>query len=407
MIRNYLKVAWKVFLRRKFFTFISLFGISLTLMVLVVAVSLYDHTFGAHAPEVYQNRTAGIYVVLAQGPNRRFSGPGGFLLHDRYTRRLKSASVVTLHSPFVPATSYFKGKEIRSYTKRTDGQFWEVFRFNFLEGGPYTAENERNADFVAVINESTRRKFFGDAAAVGKSVRIENREFRVVGVVQDVPMLRFTTFSDIWLPFSTLASDAYRQDLVGGMCWATILASSPEALAEVKSEFQGMLAHVDFSDPRFVNKLEAHPESLFEAVSRAFFGGQLFAGLMTVMVLFMLLPTVNLVNINVSRIRERMSEIGIRRAFGASSFNLVTQFLVENLVLTLAGGAIGWVGSILFLDWLSESGLIPYSHFEMNYRIFFSGLAIAVFFGLLSGVYPAWRMSRLNPVDALRGGKAA
>jgi len=407
MIRNYLKVAWKVFLRRKFFTFISLFGISLTLMVLVVAVSLYDHAFGTHPPEVYQNRTAGLYLVVASGPNRRFSGPGGYLLHDRYTRKLKSAAVVTLHSPSVPATSYYKGKEIRSYTKRTDGQFWEVFKFNFLEGGPYTPENERNADFVAVINESTRHKFFGDGAAVGKSIKVENREFRVVGVVEDVPMLRFTTFSDVWLPFSTLASSAYKQDLVGGMCWATILAPSPEALADVRSEFQDMIAHVDFPDPRFVNKLEAHPESLFEAISRVFFGGRLFAGLITMMVLFMLLPTVNLVNINVSRIRERMSEIGIRRAFGASSTNLVIQFLVENLVLTLVGGALGWVGSVLVLDWLSGSGLIPYAHFEMNYRIFLSGLAIALFFGLLSGVYPAWKMSRLNPVDALRGGKVA
>jgi len=407
MFWNYLKVAWRVFLRRKAFTFISLFGISLTLMVLVVAVSLYDHTFGAHPPEVFQERTAGIYFVQAQGPDRRMSSPGGYLLHDRYTRQLKSAELVTLHSPAMTATSYHSGKTIRSYTKRTDGQFWKVFKFNFVEGGPYTDENERNADFVAVINDSTRRKFFGNESALGKSIKIDNRAFQVVGVVEDVPLLRFTVFSDVWMPLSTASSNAYKQNLVVGMCWATILAPSPESLAEVRSEFRSMMDQVEFPDPRSVNHIVAHPESLFEAISRVFFGGQLFVGLLATMVLFMLLPTINLVNINVSRIRERMSEIGIRRAFGASSLDLVTQFLMENLVLTLAGGTIGWLGSILILDWLSTSGLIPYAHFEMNYRIFLAGLAIAVFFGFLSGVYPAWKMSRLHPVDALRGGKAA
>ena len=122
------------------------------------------------------------------------------------------------------------------------------------------------------------------------------------------------------------------------------------------------------------------------------------------MILFMLLPTINLININVSRILERSSEIGIRKAFGASSRTLVGQFIVENLILTAIGGAIGFVGAILVLSTISSSGLIPYVWFEVNLRIFTYGMALILFFGVFSGVYPAWKMSRLNPVDALRGG---
>jgi putative ABC transport system permease protein len=117
----------------------------------------------------------------------------------------------------------------------------------------------------------------------------------------------------------------------------------------------------------------------------------------------MLLPAVNLVNLNVSRIMERASEIGVRKSFGASSRVLVGQFLVENVALTLIGGAIGLVLSIWLLWLVNGSGLILYADLRLNYRIFLAGLGFAVFFGTMSGVYPAWRMSRLNPVQALKG----
>jgi putative ABC transport system permease protein len=117
----------------------------------------------------------------------------------------------------------------------------------------------------------------------------------------------------------------------------------------------------------------------------------------------MLLPTINLVNLNVSRIMERASEIGVRKAFGASSRTLVGQFVVENVLLTLIGGAIGLGLSVFVLQALGASGVVQYARFGLNLRIFAWALATALFFGVFSGVYPAWRMSRLHPVDALRG----
>src|SRR6185295_15724790 len=112
------------------------------------------------------------------------------------------------------------------------------------------------------------------------------------------------------------------------------------------------------------------------------------------MVLFMLLPAVNLININVSRIMERAGEIGVRKAFGASSWTLVGQFVVENVALTLTGGLLALLAAPLVLEALTATHLVPYAHFTLNHRVFAYGLGLAVVFGVLSGAYPAWRMSR-------------
>ena len=118
--------------------------------------------------------------------------------------------------------------------------------------------------------------------------------------------------------------------------------------------------------------------------------------------LVMLLPTLNLVNINITRIMERSSEIGVRKAFGASSRTLVYQFIVENIILTLLGGAIGVILSLIALQVLNGANLIPNLVLTLNFTVLGIGLLICFFFGLLSGVYPAWRMSTLNVVTALK-----
>ena len=119
--------------------------------------------------------------------------------------------------------------------------------------------------------------------------------------------------------------------------------------------------------------------------------------------LFMALPALNLININLSRILERSSEIGVRKAFGGSSWNLVGQFLVENIVLTLLGGAIGLLLSLVVMQIVNQSDMLPYVRIYPNLRVFFAALGLSVLFGLLSGAYPAWRMSRMHPVQALHG----
>jgi putative ABC transport system permease protein len=122
------------------------------------------------------------------------------------------------------------------------------------------------------------------------------------------------------------------------------------------------------------------------------------------MLLFMLLPSINLVNINLSRMIERNSEIGVRKAFGASRKVLVGQFITENLILTLIGGILSIILAFITISIINSSGLIPYSNLTLNVKVFVIGFVLCIVFGFISGVYPAYRMSKLHPVDALRGG---
>jgi putative ABC transport system permease protein len=317
---------------------------------------------------------------------------------------------MSIHSTFGTGYCYQNGRSQSFFIKRTDETFWHIFDFTFLEGGPFNQRDDDNRNFVAVINRSTRDALFGSgASALGRSVTLDGQTFRIVGVVKDVPFLRVTTFSDIWAPISTAKTDAYRSEIVGSY-FGTVLVKTRSDIPGLRSRFAGMLRQVEL--PPNYDTLSAGLDSPFEALAHIFFGRdqqeshpeKLLATLFAAMFLFMLLPTVNLININLSRILERSSEIGVRKAFGASSRVLVGQFLVENVVLTLVGSLIGLLGSELVLRLLTISALIPYAEFTMNYRIFGFAVGIALLFGVLSGVYPAWRMSRLHPVEALRGG---
>jgi putative ABC transport system permease protein len=412
MLRSYLKLAWKVLLRRKFFTFASLFGVAFTLLVLTVAAALLDHVFAPHAPETRMSRTLGLYGLAETGPQSTRTNFAGWPFIKKYMQDLPGAEKVAILQLQHEVDSYpdiQHGQKVSSYLKRTDGAFWQVLDFEFVEGQPYTEDDERQARRVAVINETTRQRFFGDTQAVGRNIEVDGQRFRVVGVVKDVPFLRVVPFADVWVPISTVRSDGYKREYVADF-FALVLAD-PARLDDVRREFAARIAAARPPDAHTFTRFYGGLETLFEFASRMLFSprfeeahtGTLRGVLAGLALLFMLLPAINLVNLNLSRILERSGEIGVRKAFGASSWTLVGQFVVESLVLALLGGALGFVLSGIVLALLNRSGVIPYAQLTLNLRVFLWGVAFSAVFGLLSGVYPAWRMSRLHPVEALRG----
>jgi putative ABC transport system permease protein len=411
MLKNYLTLAWKVLQRRKVFTAISLFGTSFTLVVLTVAVALFDHALSPMPPEVNLSRTLVMRRARMQGDGNTWqSSPGYRLVHD-YARNLPGVERMTVQTDGSVATSFVQGRKIESSLKHTDAEFWQVYQFNFLEGSPYGAADVSSARLVVVINETSRTRFFGDRPAVGQYLDADGQRFQVIGVVKDVPSLR-TPSADLYAPLTTQKSKGWEEEYLGDYTPAFLLA--PNARAEdVRAEFVSRLG--TWKPPANSNwkTLSATLETPFESTGRNMYpgntdftrtyGGFLRMVLAGAALLFMALPAINLVNLNVSRIMERASEIGVRKAFGASSRTLVVQFVVENLALTMIGGLLGFLFAGFVLRAINQSGLIPYADMSLNPRIFLWGVGLSVVFGLLSGVYPAWRMSRVHPVVALKG----
>jgi putative ABC transport system permease protein len=297
--------------------------------------------------------------------------------------------------------------------KRTDGGYWKILQFEFLEGGPFNEDDVRARRFVAVISRSTADKSFGPGPALGKTIEVDAQRFRVVGVVKDVSPLRKVGFSDIWAPLSTEKGSPPRPELLGGGT-ALVMLSDRAGIAAAKQALQQRIDHFESPDPRVFTRFRAPMETRLEAVARELFSDDiddrsyvatLWLVLLVLAGLFMLLPAVNLMNLNVSRILERAPEIGVRKSFGATGRTLVGQFLVENLVLTGLGTLLGMVLAVVVLRSLSMSDLLPHADLHVSAKVAAIGAALALAFGVISGVYPAWRMSRLHPVQALRGGE--
>jgi putative ABC transport system permease protein len=257
---------------------------------------------------------------------------------------------------------------------------------------------------------------FDGRPAFGKSMEIDGQRFTIIGVVPDASVLRTAAYGDIWTPVTTSKSTDYRGEMMGSFN-AVLLVHDQADRARVKKIFADMVPRIPVTDPKEFTAWRVGLDTKFEAFARDLMGPMphrfrdsapavLRTVLLALAVLFMTLPALNLVTRNLSRILERGSEIGVRKAFGAPRRALVSQFVLENVILSLIGGVIAYLLAALVLAAVNSTEFIPYTHLTPNLRVFGYGMLVAAFFGVFSGAYPAWRMSRLDPVTALRGGVA-
>ncbi len=411
MLKNYFKIAIAVLKRRKFFTFISLFGISFTLTILIVLTAFVDNLVSPNYPEV--NRDQSLYVTnVRQKDTKKMgqrTGPASFYYLDHYVNTLKTPAKVAISSIFTPTNTYVNNKKLVINLKYTNDEFWQVMQFDFIEGKPYTAQQIQNGERVAVISEDTRNSYFGNLPAVGKYIEADNERYRVSGVVKSVPVTMLVSYADLFVPYTVSKAD-YRQKKLEGNYTAVILpereadlpvlqAEYAAVVAKIKPEDKGFDLFLSVADPYFTSFLRTTPFGNNDEDGGT---GKLMIILALIVLLFMLLPTLNLVNINMSRIMERSSEIGVRKAFGASGKTLVGQFIVENMILTFLGCLIGLVMSFVILQLINSSDMIPNIHLRINLTVLLLSFVACGVFGFLSGVYPAWRMSRLQVVNALK-----
>jgi putative ABC transport system permease protein len=409
MLKNYLMIALNVYSRRKLFTAINLLCIVLTLVVLLVVTSLLQMTFVPSGVEGKSERFLQIPIMAQIGKTQSIQSALGYRLIDHYLRSMKSVELVSGVSIPEAVTIYQDQGILQLKWRHTDAEYWKILDFKVLAGRILNADDVKQGRFVAVLNQTTAKRLFLDASPLGKSINAGGQQFEVIGVVEDA--LHLNAFSDIWVPHTTYANSSYKEQLRGSFT-ALLLAKSSEDFPRIRDEMLQIAQQVNADSANQYqhtylwadSKLDFFARQLMQRKEVADSGAnELLASIAIAMLLFMILPALNLINLNVSRIMERTSEIGVRKAFGATKVQLVVQFLIENVLLCLVGGLIGIVLAQFILFGLGASGFIPYLKAEFNLAILMYGFGISTVFGVLSGVIPAWKMSKLDPVHALKG----
>ncbi len=412
MFANYIKIAWKVLLRNPFYTFITLFGISLTLTVIMVLTSFIDHMIGSNYPEV--NRSRSLYIsFLARRDSVNtgmMRGPMTFQFLSDHVKTLKSAEKVSIFSFFSSSNAYAGSKKINLQIKYTDSEFWEIMKFDFLEGKPYSDAEIRGSQHVAVITHTLKQQYFQDKdeAAIGKTIEIEGIGYRVIGVVKGSPVTRIYTAADVYFPY-TAPKSGYDQKGLNGRFVAVAMSADKQSLKAMNDEFQARISQIPPDvDGRKFTSLEVPSQTFTDiflsTVSQMGPNGKtiFYAAVAFILLMILGLPAVNLVNVNVSRIFDRASEIAVRKAFGAPVNTLLWQFLVENIFITLIGSGIALLLTFGIISWVNASDWIAHLDLTVNLNVFLISMLVTLFFGLLSGVLPAYRMSRLKVTDALK-----
>jgi putative ABC transport system permease protein len=214
MFKNYLLLSFKVLKRKPFYTFVSLFGISFTLTILMVISSMADASVGKNAPMTdrdnyvfvnYMERSLesvdtvyNIDSVLMESGEMRYDTTTDFnennststnnmnyKFMDQNLRTIASAENYSFLSNNYQTDVYLDGRKINLRTFFVDANYWDVFDFNFVAGSPFTPEDNTQANQVAVMTTRGAKEYFGtaDASVVGREIVLNERVFKVKGLV--------------------------------------------------------------------------------------------------------------------------------------------------------------------------------------------------------------------------------
>ncbi len=416
MLLNYLKITFAVLMRRKFLTFVNLFGAALPLTVLVVAFAMLDSVMSPAGAQHDQRRILTVYNAGMQfsAGNVRVGGIG-FKLYESHIAGLTTPDRTSFTLEPVETSAYLDGRKITSLLRRTDAAYWEILDFDLIEGRWLATDDIDQGRFVAVINETTANIRFPGESALGKTVVANSESYEVVGVVADEPITSLVAYADIWTPLTT--SPTYRDEWISGS-QVMLYFEDPSRREAVREEVRQAFAFT--TDPGIYERAVAAAWTPLELLANEFsplnsenFEEALdqqvanrvpeFLGIVAaIALLFMSLPAINMANLNIGRILERAPEIGLRKSAGASRRVLAGQFIFENVVLSALGGLIALAIAPILLGMLNDT-LFAYGRLSLNGAVFAAAFAFVLVFGLLSGAYPAWKMAKLEPAVALRG----
>jgi putative ABC transport system permease protein len=321
-------------------------------------------------------------------------GGGGFQITKPFTnadadllaRRLGSGAIVV---PVVQAPAQLRvgNRTLRSSIAAGSDQGAQVFSGTLAAGRTYTRSEYVSAARVVDIGSTVKNQLFPSQDPLGESISINGQTFTVIGYYEARGGgLGGDQDNQIYMPSTTA------QQLLGSSDLSEIIVKAVNAkdIPLIKSQIELALRPVFGQDFTVFTQ-----QQTLGILSRLL--GTLTAMLAGLAGISLLVGGIGIMNIMLVSVSERTREIGIRKAVGARTYDILSQFVIEAVVLSVLGGAVGIIigagGAALLHRWIPAS-VTPWA----VVLAFFFSAAVGVFFG----VYPAYRASRLDPIEALR-----
>ena len=317
--------------------------------------------------------------------------------------------------------------------KLTEPGFFRFYQFTFTEGAPFTQDDFDNRSRTVVVTTEVAELIFGKGAkAVGQRIYVNNRDFTICGVVETPSSLTEKCVADIWCPYNAqgLMDNLHIIGKDGEVVKGEYNINSPlhvafavpadkrdaflKEMREVEARYNSM--HKD-EPVDMIARLETHNASVWQVIGAMFqvWDENLYWYVTPAILLLLLVPALNLSGMVASRMEHRLPEMAIRKAFGAKRRTLLWQVIMENLLLTLVGGAIGlclaWTALYSWRDWVfyifsMNSSLyesVPIIKGEMFFgpAIFLIALLICTLLNVLAATLPAWLSLRKPIVESM------
>ena len=384
----------------------------LTMLGIIIGVSsvicMSSFSMGSKKKQADQIRALGsnqIKIRYKQLKNSelyasRIAGSRG-LSFDEYLslREMKdlSASAALRETPM---TALYKGDKVPARVRAIHGDFFRVNNLNLAQGRYFDPIDNQTAARVCLLGSSIADKLQGDP--IGQTINLGGSPYQVIGLLQnqsvDLKGLEATGLrdsnKDILIPLSTALARTAQKEMRSELDEIQLQVSDEDKLFDtgilVRKSIQGL--HNGVQDFDIIIPLD-----LLKQKEEA---GKLL-DILTVIIssISMVVGGIGIMNIMLASVRERIREIGIRRATGASKNNILMQFLAESIILSASGGVLGIAFSFLIVFVTCNAVEIPIV-FSVPLLIISFSASMAT--GLIFGLYPAKNAANLNPVEALR-----
>ena len=389
MIAQSIKMAFHSIRSNKMRSFLTMLGIIIGVVALVVLVSLVSGATGEITDTINEMGNNMISVSVMDDKNKPFK------LSDM--DEIEGLEHVELVSPVAQESltaSSSTGEETATVTGTTSS-YDDIMGLSLASGRFIMKPDVDNNSNVAVINSSLAEDVMGRTDVVGESIMIGGRSFQIIGVLEEDDSSwssMLGTSYEAYIPYTTLIriSDS-----------TTLKVSSFYASAEDDNTSEAEVDLTEFLNERFENDSDAYylfnQSTVADAMSSV--TGTLSLLLGGIAGISLLVGGIGIMNIMLVSVTERTREIGIRKAIGATRGTIMFQFLIEALILSLTGCAIGIGISWILIIVIDAIGNVTYG---LSGQVILISVMFSVGIGLLFGIYPAGKAAGKNPIDALR-----